>query len=258
MKKIIALFLVIAITAAFAVACKKDGGEGTVTSATTSSESTSAGTTSSSTTATEAETTEERVVKQYTAGEDDNFRFRVLKNDKGEYYGVAITTWKGSGSELNIPSAYAYNDVTYSVIQIGTGSNGSINKSGTENLSELKKITVPSTVTLLSPGSFTRAVSLETVELSEGLTSIGATCFWTCTALKNITLPSTLQYIGALAFSGCTSLTSIVVPSSVTEIGDQAFSGCTALTSVTMPKAFQADAASIFSGCPNVVITYVG
>ena len=44
---------------------------------------------------------------------------------------------------------------------------------------------------------------LETVVISDGVTSIGEHAFYYCESLKNITIPSSVKSIGKSAFSGC-------------------------------------------------------
>ena len=52
-------------------------------------------------------------------------------------------------------------------------------------------------------------------------------------SLTSIEIPEGVTSIGEWAFASCSSLTSIVIPRSVTSIGDYAFSSCSTLTSFT-------------------------
>lgn len=255
MKKFIALFLIIAITGLLVMSCGKEekpNPDLTIES-TTPAESTSVnpGDTTSTTTST---TYIPYVNDNYTKDENESFKVRVLKDDDGKYYGVAIANFKTAVENLTVPSTYTFNGTEYNVIQIGSGaqSQGSVCTGNT-----LKTLTVPSTVKSIGIRSFFMAKSLTTVNLAEGVESIGGYCFYICDELSSVTLPSTLKSIGEYAFWRCVNLESVVIPSSVTEIGTQAFSGCTNLKSVTLPRAFESQADSIFAACSSsLVITY--
>ena len=61
------------------------------------------------------------------------------------------------------------------------------------------------------------------VDLPEGLTSIGRSCFAECTGLKRIRIPEGVTAIGDQAFYGCSALADISLPDSVQSIGGSAF-----------------------------------
>ena len=46
-------------------------------------------------------------------------------------------------------------------------------------------------------------ISLEEIEIPEGVTVIATFAFWGCTSLKRVTLPSTLSELAENAFEGC-------------------------------------------------------
>ena len=121
------------------------------------------------------------------------------------------------------------------------------------------------------------------VEISQGVTSIGAYAFEGCEALtsidvaesnanyasidgvlynkdkkiliqcpggkNNIEIPNSVTEIGKHAFSGCNALTSIEIPDSVTTIGEFAFDGCEALTSIEIPNSVTSIGRHAFDGC---------
>ena len=64
---------------------------------------------------------------------------------------------------------------------------------------------------------------IESVEIENGITSIGDYAFEWCNYLTTITIPDSVTSIGDYAFRGCTGLTSISIPDSVTSIGKSAF-----------------------------------
>jgi len=84
---------------------------------------------------------------------------------------------------------------------------------------------------------FYQCANLQSVAISEGVTTIGIEAFSGCTALTSVTLPSTIRTIGSWAFAYCSSLTTIDIPDSVRQIqiASDAFNGNT-----RMPLAVQA------------------
>lgn len=117
----------------------------------------------------------------------------------------------------------------------------------------LKSIVVPEGVTSIPAYAFYCANNLTTIELPSTLETIGDYAFFECKGLKSIDMSGGLMKIDAYAFSGCTGLTSVVIPDSVTEIGDGAFSGCTGLTTANVSKAITVINAGIFKGCTGLI-----
>lgn len=77
---------------------------------------------------------------------------------------------------------------------------------------------------------------VKSVEIGEGITSLGGYALYGQKRLTSVTLPKTMKVIGNQAFSGCTALTNITIPNSVFDIGNYAFDSCTGLTEVTIPE----------------------
>ena len=93
---------------------------------------------------------------------------------------------------------------------------------------------------------------IETVVISDGVTSIGENAFFECTSLKNVTIPSSVRTINEGAFYYCEALTGIKIPESVTSIGDSAFSYCKGLTGVTIPGSVVSIGDSVFDSCDSL------
>ena len=66
---------------------------------------------------------------------------------------------------------------------------------------------------------------IRTIEIGEGIESIGEQSFRNCNAVQTVLLPDSLTTIGKRAFSGCTCLTTITIPKNVCKIGESAFLG---------------------------------
>lgn len=92
-----------------------------------------------------------------------------------------------------------------------------------------------------------------TVELNEGLESIGSQSFEECKSLETIILPSTVKEIGSAAFRGRTSLVNVQLNEGLEKIGTSAFSGCESLESITFPSTVKDIGWQAFSFCYKLV-----
>lgn len=93
-----------------------------------------------------------------------------------------------------------------------------------------KKLVVSGAVRHVSARAFANTVTLEELELAEGVESIGERAFYR-TPLQSLTLPATLQSIGDKAFRGVPLSGTLTLPASLASIGEEAFYG-TQLTRV--------------------------
>lgn len=91
-------------------------------------------------------------------------------------------------------------------------------------------------------------VSIQSVIIGEGVTSIGDYAFYECSNLASATVPESVTSIGAYSFSSCRSLT-LTIPENVTRIGEYAFYGCQKLTSAVIPEGVTSIGDFTFSGC---------
>ena|GEM_PF-6755046 len=96
---------------------------------------------------------------------------------------------------------------------------------------------------------------IETVVISENITSVGEWAFIDCYNITSVEMPGVTR-IEQVAFNGCTNLTSIYMPS-VTNIGSMAFNICMNLTSVNMPKVTNIGSMA-FRNCTSLYDVYFG
>lgn len=176
---------------------------------------------------------------------------------KGNAAEVTSNPNKYSGTVV-IPETVTYNDVTYSVTNIGNdafyGCNG------------LTSITIPNSVTCIGDYAFERCSSLTNITIPNSVTSIEHYAFCACSGLTSVTIPNSVTSIGSYVFSDCYSLTSVTIPNSVTSIGEFAFGGCSGLTSITIPNSVTSIGSFAFCACsgltsvaiPNSVISIGG
>lgn len=90
-----------------------------------------------------------------------------------------------------------------------------------------------------------------TIEIEDGVTSIGDFCFASFANIRSISIANTVESIGDHAFFEA-GLTFITVPNSVRSIGLGAFSSCRNLQSAELPDNLDTVTFSLFSGCSSL------
>jgi len=120
------------------------------------------------------------------------------------------------------------------------------------NCTNLKSVTIPSSVTSIGESAFGSCTSLESVTIPSSVTSIGEAAFGSCTSLESLTIPSSVKSIDNRAFGSCTSLESVTIQQGVTSISEHMFSGCTSLKSVTIPSSVKSIDNGAFAGCTSL------
>ena len=109
-------------------------------------------------------------------------------------------------------------------------------------------------VTIIGVSAFSNCTNLQSVTLSNSLTTINEQAFYGCSSLQNITFPNSLKTIGSNAFRSCSSLTSVTIPDSVTEIQGLAFDSCSKLTYIYIPKTVTTIGKYAFDECNKSII----
>lgn len=98
--------------------------------------------------------------------------------------------------------------------------------------------------------------SIESIIISNGVTSIGEKVFDGYTNLTEVTFEdgSEITTIGAYAFRSCLNLVEISIPVSVTSIKDNAFDGCTSLRNIYFSNGSNnlTIEGSVFKGCTSL------
>ena len=118
-----------------------------------------------------------------------------------------------------------------------------------------------SSATIIGPstGCFSGCVSLKSIELPEGISTVQSEMFKGCQALESVIISKKCTSIGESAFSGCSSLTSVVIPEGCTSISANAFYGCSSLQEITLPMSIQSIGDNAFYGCNALkVVNYDG
>lgn len=128
-------------------------------------------------------------------------------SESGDYY--SVTDYKGADKNVVIPNTYCglpVSAIGEKAFYCSEGSMGMLPGVGDEDESD----------------AYT---GLTSIELPQGLVSIGKRAFAGCEELTSIELPQSLVSIGDSAFTGC-GFTSIEIPEGLTSMDDYAFGGC--------------------------------
>jgi len=163
-----------------------------------------------------------------------------------------------------------------------TGTTGQCTWTITQNPSGKYTLTISGTGTMANYSNYSSSLPwngfrplIETLVITDGVTSIGNYAFSGCGGLTAMTIPGNVIEIGAAAFMtcggltsisigngvsaiesysfwGCSGLTSITIPNSLVSIGASAFSDCSGLTSITIPNSVTSIGANAFSGCTGL------
>ena len=100
--------------------------------------------------------------------------------------------------------------------------------------------------------AFYNCSSLNSINISWGVTAIADFTFCGCTSLTYISLPNTLKTIGDRAFIQCTGLTEIDLPEDVESIAYGVFGLCSGLKKVTLPAKLNSIGDNAFDGCTSL------
>lgn len=107
--------------------------------------------------------------------------------------------------------------------------------------------------------AFRGCVSVEKINLSDGIEIIENRAFAKCSALRQVCFPQTLRIIGsdqAKKFGdgafACTGLEELIIPDSVVFIGPSSFEFCRKLSRVQLPRYLKEISVELFSRCETL------
>lgn len=166
----------------------------------------------------------------------------------GTFYNCrALTTLVISDNAMldaSFTAANTYAKETLETVRIGKGE---ICNSAFSNCTNLTTVELGDGVTSIGTSAFLKCTQLPSITIGSGVTSIGSGAFNGCTALTNANIGS--GAIGATAFQDCTRLTDVTLGDGVTSIGKNAFLRCTELTSISIGSNVGTIESFAFSGC---------
>ncbi len=147
---------------------------------------------------------------------------------------------------------YTYNTTTDELVISGTGpmtDYENFNGSPFYN-SYIESVVISEGVTTIGDSAFRDCYRLTEVIIGDGVTTIGDYAFYWCESLTEVTIPDSVTTIGDYTFSSCDSLTEVTIGDGVTTIGDHAFCDCYSLTEVIIPDSVETIGDFAFSGDP--------
>ena len=117
---------------------------------------------------------------------------------------------------------------------------------------DVKSVTVPDTVAVITSAAFEDLTALKTVNLPDSIVRIEKNAFQNCSSLTDIHLPDSLKEIGDSAFSSCSSLTEITLPKGITKLGSSLFFDCSSLKRAIVDASITALPDFTFAACPSL------
>lgn len=126
----------------------------------------------------------------------------------------------------------------------------SIGESAFSNCTSLKHINIPKSIKRWEGGAFFLS-GIETVELEEGLETIGAGTF-AGTNLKEVVLPSTMKTLESRAFNDCYELESVTLNNGLETVETYAFGECKKLKEIVIPASVRSITDRAFSKCTKL------
>ena len=157
----------------------------------------------------------------------DEFTFQLVADDT-----YAILGYSGNDEEVTIPAYHGGKPVTVLYDSLFAGH------------TELRKITIPDSVTNLGEFIFDGCVNLKHIDLPQSITAIWPYAF-VRSGIEEIVLPDNLTTVAPFAFKDCKNLKKVVCGARMQKIGAYAFQGCDQLCELIQgptveisPKAF--------------------
>lgn len=159
---------------------------------------------------------------------------------------------------LLIPSTVQFNNITYTVSEIGK-------KSFYDN-QMIKSVTLPNTITYIGEEAFMWSQAIEAVTFGNSISKVGDAAFYNCTALTRVNVAdieswcniefehyySNPLYFGHNIYMDGTKVTELTIPEGVTTILPFAFINASCLTSVNLPNTIISIEDDAFTGCSGL------
>ena len=125
-----------------------------------------------------------------------------------------------------------------------------------ETSSDITNSVIKEGCRVICPSVFKGKTLLQSVQIPEGVVSIGNEAFYN-TRLTKVEFPSTLKTILTSAFYNNTALTEVTFNEGLTNLPSNSFAKCTSLTTVKLPNTLTTISNSAFNGCNALVYNEV-
>lgn len=164
---------------------------------------------------------------------DDGSTFTIgygRKNPTSSYDGPTVIAYKGSESDVTLPTKVTIGDEEQAITVLGEAFKGN---------TAITSVTIPEGYTTIDGNAMEGCSGLTTVNIPGSVTEIWGYVFQDCTKLTTVNFTENAS--GSLSFKtkvfdGCTALERINLPVQTTSVYDNGniFTGCTALKNITV------------------------
>ena len=189
----------------------------------------------------------------YTSGD-----YLYILNEDGTattvQYKATEETIAANGYTVDVPSeldGYKVTSVGTRTFNVDTGNSlGYWNRA----CAKIQSINIPDTVTSIGACAFNMCTELKSITIPAGVTTIAWWAFCRCSNLESVKFEgnSQLTSIGKECFANDTDLTSIELPEGFTSIDTSAFVNCTGLEEIVLPEGLTSIGEGAFAGCEKL------
>lgn len=156
--------------------------------------------------------------------------------------GTVLTDYQGQGQQVTIPEGVT-----------------EIADEAFVYFKEIKEVIIPDSVIKIGNSAFYPSVvnhewcSMDTLQLGDGVRTIGVSAFANNERMRQITFGSALEKIGNGAFERNETIKQVLLShTKLQRIGDRAFSYCESLEELTLPETLQHVGENAFEGCEQL------
>lgn len=119
----------------------------------------------------------------------------------------------------------------------------------------IEEVEIPEGIRAVGDNAFDACDNLKSIVLPDGTKSIGDFAFANCDNLENVVFPDGLTHIGKNVFYNSAHIINVNIPDSITRINDDMFSCCESLTYITLPEGLTCIGKYAFNCCRS--LTYI-
>lgn len=173
--------------------------------------------------------------------------FRILSEDENTCEAIGLEMGDDSlfvGTNVNIPAQIPYLGKNYRVISIAD--------LAISRQDELPSVQLPNGLETIGKETFWRDLSITSLSIPNTVTALGPSAFRSCENLRNIKLSTGLKEIPYQAFQNCYQLDNVIIPEGVTQIGMDAFINCQKLEHIKLPNTLERIDRGAFYLCGNL------
>ncbi len=171
-----------------------------------------------------------------------------------------IGSQKGSGNTKDTFS-YIFDGSVPSALKVVSITNETnVPESAFEGCGSIETININDEVTTIGAKAFKDCTSLKAFTIPQGVTEIADGTFRNCSSMRSVDITDNIESIGISAFNGCSSLQSIYIPP-IPVVEDYTFSGCSSLTKIEIPNSVTNIGLGVLANCTKLVdikVPFVG